>query len=383
MSRRLRAGRGVLVAVLGFAGAAALAVSAWSMGTSLVPFSSRPYRLGFIRWPVAGLFTAGAPEAALFIKAHADLMCHHLESGVPWPEALVNGPFPDALMQDWKTARANTPTKHQVFVATTPMDGSRPRLALYWGDRPNQPLPPPWDALPLNDPNVKIAYLNYLRRAIDFFRPKYVVIGIEVNLALLQDRAVWEQYLDLHRYVYTTLKRAHPKLQIFASVQYNIVRVWSQSDASRESQARELGRLLPYCDLLGLSLYPYGGTLTTPEPKPVPEDYFDAALTFGKPLAVTETGYPSQGFVKDGHQYTFSPSDQFQYIGLLLRKANEHNFAFIVNNTPLDFDQYLPALPAEIQNTLIWWAYGGLQDSQGKLKAAAYLWDEYLKLPKR
>lgn len=349
-----------------------------------LPYTTRPYRLGFIRWPFAGnLFIQGAPTVYEFIRTHADLICHHLESGVPWSEALADAPFSQELIADWHMGRSNTPKGHKVYVAITPLDMSRRRLASYWGSAPNMPLPAPWDTYPLNHPNVKIAYLNYAERVIRYYQPKYLAIGIEVNLALLQDRQAWEQYLDLHQYVYTALKQTHPKLQVFASLQYDLIRLWSQRTSNREAQARELDKLLPYCDLLGLSFYPYGPGFLTELQKPVPEDYFDAALAFGKPIAVAETGYPSHEFSQGSHYYTFSPADQSQYADFLLRKGNDHHFLFIVNATASDFEQYLAPLPADFRTFMVRWAYNGFLDGDGHDKPALDVWDAYLALPQR
>ena len=145
---------------------------------------------------------------------------------------------------------------------------------------------------------------------------------------------------------------------------------------------KEVRQLLPYLDLLALSAYPYGPHARR-HPR-VPEAYFDPARAFGKPIAIAETGLPSQGFKAFGVAYAFTEQDQARYIRLLLKKAMAYHFVFVVNWAPIDFDRMQRRFPDRVlQDTAAFWAYTGLQRSNGEPKVALQLWDGALHLPRR
>lgn len=340
------------------------------------PVASRSFAMGFTRWPPD--FTAEAVESMYaFIAQHGDLIAHHFDGGIPWPEALEGRPFSSKLMEDWTVGKSRTPRGHRVYVAITPLATDREHLAAYWGDSDNMPLPGEWGTYALNHPNVKIAFVNYAQRVIEQFSPDYLAIGIEVNELLSKNRAAWDQYKQLHRHVYTQLKRRYPKLPIFATVSLSAL---SDGNAEQREQIREL---MPYNDLMALSAYPYGWAYPGGALKPVPESFFDVARTFGKPIAIAETGEPSHDFSAHGQSYHFTEADQAQYVDLLLRKANEYKMVFVVNWAPIDFDRLQAKLPEPAKEFASFWVYTGLQRSDGTPKSALRSWDRILERPRR
>ena len=62
------------------------------------------------------------------------------------------------------------------------------------------------------------AYLNYCRRAIEFFDPDYLAIGIETNEIHDPAQKTWQAYAALHKHVYAEMKKTHPKLPDFRVV---------------------------------------------------------------------------------------------------------------------------------------------------------------------
>ena len=370
-------------AFFGARGNRTLWFSEWFVDAFDLSLKSRPYYLGFMQWPTVGAFQKQIPVSDELIRDHADLIAFHIDGGVPWLEALDNRLLSSpSLMQAVADGKAKIPAGDKVYVAINPLNGDRNGLAPYWnGTDQSPPLPQEWGAYPLNHVNVKIAFLNYAKWIIEQFKPDYLVIGVEVNIPMARNYKLWQQYIELHQYVYAALKRAYPQLPIFASFQYDLIRTTAGKDSLRDWQTAELAKLLPYCDVLGLSAYPFAGVI--PGPQPLPDGYFDVALAFGKPIGLTETSYPSHDFTVSGYTLAFSPQDQQLFLEALLKQAGENNFRFIISNVSQDFDQALLKWPAEVQQFLIWWAYDGLQDSSGQYKPALDFWDAYLKLPKR
>jgi hypothetical protein len=265
------------------------------------------------------------------------------------------------------------------LVSITPLDMTRSKLASYWGNSDNQPLPKPWDTYPLDHPNVKTAYLNYARQVIEFFQPEYFAIGIEVNVAQVNAPETWSAYKKLHKFIYESLKADYPDLPIFATFTNSHMNGLDGGD--KATQKAEIESLLPYLDLLGLSAYPYGWMYESGKADPIPEDFFATALSFGKPLAVTESGAPSYSFSAYGKDYEFSEEYQARWVGFLLQQANEHQFKFAVSFTSIDYDKLLASLPADLRELATIWVYTGLERSDTCPKQALSIWDEYLGLP--
>lgn len=341
--------------------------------------TARAFSMGFTRWPPEAS-VAGLERMNQFIAQHGDLTALHFDGGVPWPEALQNDRFPDGVMNEWHGARASIPKNHARLVSITPLNWERNSLALYWGSATNQPLPSPWNDFRLDHPDVKTAYLNYARRVVEYFHPDYLAIGIEVNVAQANAPEVWDAYKELHRYVYKRLKHEYPQLPIFAS--FTNSHLNGLDGGNKAAQASEIETILPYLDLIGLSVYPYGWAYESGKVYPFPDDFFQSAISFGKPIGVTESGAPSQSFTALGKNYAFSEDYQGEWIGFLLQKANVYHFAFVVNWAAIDFDRLLPSIPSGPQREFaLFWAYTGLERSDGCPKQALGLWDSYLHLP--
>ena len=342
-----------------------------------VDAASRPFHMGFTRWPPEATLE-GIARMDAFLSAHGDMTALHFDGGVPWPEALTDSSFPEGLMNSWNSTRDAIPADHTLLVSITPLDMTRSKLASYWGDSDNMPLPKPWDAYPLDHANVKTAYLNYARQVIEYFKPDYFAISIEVNVAQVNAPETWSAYKELHKFVYESLKQEYPDLPIFAT--FTVSHMSGLDGGDKAIQKAEIESLLPYLDLLGLSSYPYGWMYESGKADPIPEDFFAAALAFGKPLAVTESGAPSYSFSAFGKDYEFTEEYQARWVDFLLRQAGEHQFKFVVGFTGIDYDKLLEVFPKDVRELGMIWVYTGLERSDGCAKQALAVWDEYLGL---
>ena len=185
-----------------------------SAATSATPVS-RPYLMGFTRWP-PDFTEKGLATVNRFIENHADLVALHLDNGIPWPEALAGKPY-SADVEERLSYRP--PSGKKLYVAVTPLNFGRDGLAAYWGAHDGMPLPAPWNTLPLNAPQVKKAYVNFLFHLIDKIHPDFLNIGIEANLLIEKAPEKWAAYTDLHQYAYQKLKERYPHLPIFVSIE--------------------------------------------------------------------------------------------------------------------------------------------------------------------
>ena len=331
-----------------------------------LPASAGP-DLGFTRWP-ADLTVAGQRTADRFLKNHGNLVALHLERGVPWPESLAGTPYP-ADVRSFLSYRP--PAGHRLFVSISPLNAARDGMALRWGSSDEQPLPPGWTGLRFDDPRVVRAYGAYAERVVRSLHPDYLAIGVEVNILLTHDPAAWQAYLRLNRQVRARLRARFPGLPVFATVDVLHLRGYDTA-ADPVTQEREVHRLMADSDLFAMSVYPF---MSAAAPAPVPARFFDFATRYGRPVAVSETGYTSRDVRVGAVTLRGSPALQAAYYRTLLAVARRDRYRFVCTFATTDYDALVRRLPPEVRELAGIWQYTGLQTGAGVAKPALRVWD--------
>ena len=100
-------------------------------------------------------------------------------------------PFSDELINEWKGKKEATPEGGKVYLAISPGRGD-----LKPGEK-SLPFPKELVGKSYDDPVVMKAYLGYCRRMVEFFKPDYLAIGIEVNEIYQAGPDKWRAYAAL------------------------------------------------------------------------------------------------------------------------------------------------------------------------------------------
>lgn len=337
--------------------------------------ASRPFRMGFTRWP-SDLSLDGFMTAQNFAHEHGDIVSVMFIGGIPWPEALSGKPFSKDIEGNLSY---RPPSGKKLFLSISPLNQDRKVLAPYWGEKDNLPLPAAWSKKALNDPDVKKAYLNFTLRAVERMKPDYLAIGIESNVLLSHDPARWAQFKDLYRHTYAALKAKYPALPVFFTTEAMHYKKLA-SEARSQDQDGEVADLMMDGDIFVISVYPH---MSYGVPRPVPADFLDFAPLFKKPIAVAESGMTSRDVVLRSLNLTLrgSESDQRQFTELLLATAARDHYTFVVNFATTDFEQLVARLPPPTDDLARIWAFTGMQTSDKKPKPALTVWDAYLGAP--
>ena len=216
---------------------------------------------------------------------------------------------------------------------------------------------------------------GYCRRAIAFFKPDYVAIGIEMNELHSGGADKWRSYVVLHEYIYRQLKKQHPDMPIFAS--------WTLHNMYKHKGEMLKGfrNLMPFNDYVAVSYYPF--FLGGPDRLSALDWMLKQFDKFKKPYAMVETNdaaerlkFPKAGFVIDG-----TPAKQLAYYEKLLSLAQRHRFKFVVSFVHQDYDALWDKIKGNAPELFMAWRDCGLLDETGKPRPAYKCWRRYFKLP--
>ncbi len=331
------------------------------------PSGTRLFRMGFTGF-VYDITLEAVTASRKFVRENGDILGHHIE-GVPWAEALNGQPFPKAMLDEWEGKKSATPPKGKVYLAISPGRGDL-KMADKAGRLPNELKGKAYD-----DPLVMKAYLNYCRRAIEFFKPDYLAIGIEVNEIHDARREDVASVRRPAQHVYAELKKDHPDLPIFAS--------WTLHNMfkKRGAMLEDWKKLMPHNDLVAVSYYPF---FVPDKDRLAALDWMTAQFDeFKKPYAMVETNdaaerlpLPTAKVVIEG-----TPEKQEAYYGRLLALAQKRDFAFVVSFVHQDYDALWEKIKVFAPELFIAWRDCGLLDEKGKARPAYRVWKDYFELP--
>ncbi len=277
------------------------------------------------------------------------------------------------------TFAARSWARRPIFLSISPLNQDRSGLAPYWGEQDNQPLPPDWEGLALDDAKVVKAYTRFVLESVRRLQPAYLAVGIELNVLLSKNPNAWPELKRLYRATYRAVKARYPRLPVFFTTEVLHYKQLAQ-EARGKPHAIEVADLMRDSDLFAMSLYPH---MSTEVPRPFPDDFLAFALQFGKPVAVAEMGMTSRDVVLPSYRVTLrgSAREQAQFIDTVLRRAARDRYCFVINFASTDFEPLVRRLPQPVAELASIWAFTGLQTSGGLPKPALAVWNRWLRLP--
>ena len=329
--------------------------------------AKRAFRMGFTCF-VHDITPEAVAASRAFVRENGDILAHHIE-GVPWAEALGDLPFSKELLDEWEGKRSATPPKGKVYLAVSPGRGDlKPAEKAL-------PVPPELRGKPYDDPLVKKAYLAYCRRAIEFFRPDWLCIGIEVNEIHDAGTRMWNAYVDLHRHVRDAIRKDRPELPVFAS--FTLHNLFKKQGRMLES----FEALMEWNDVVAVSYYPF---FIEDSKRLSALDWMCGRFEkYRKPFAMVETNDAAERLVfpKAGHVIDGSPEKQLRYHEKLLGLAQERRFVFVIDFIHQDYDRLWERIEASSPELFMAWRDCGLLDEAGKSRPSLELWRRWLAVP--
>jgi len=338
---------------------------------------TRHFYMGFTPWVYEATLDAQTVTYDRLTQ-HGDMIKHHLLAGVPWQEALDQTSYHPNVEAEIEGRLSNTPSSHAVFLAIDSLNVGRDALADNWGESTNMPLSGEWANRTWSSPEVINAYVNFASDMIDRFQPIYFEYGTEASELILNDIDGYNDYLLFAEAVYEALKTRYPNLQLMTSVALK-----TPGNARMVQINDRYDDLMPYTDVLGISVYPYVffDHADRGNPTNLPENWLTQILAIAgnKPVAISETGWIGEDLAIPEYQYSeqSDPSKQNEYVANLLLQAENVNAEFVIWWTVTDFDALWNNTLNQDPLAKIWKDIG-LYDENQMPRAGLNTWDEWL-----
>ena len=351
-------------------------------GGSANPPPSRSFAMGFTPWPYAAT-VAAVNDTYAKINANGDLVAHHLDSGIPWQEALDGVAYPSAVEAEITARVNNTGAGKKVYLAISPLNTGRTAIADYWNNSGSgQPLTAPWNGYTFTSPQVQTAYINFASDLIRRFNPEYFNLGIEASELILHDArngtTQYADYLSFVAAVSSALKASFPNLKLMVSVG---LKYPGTPDA--QTLATYLPPLISYVDVVGASVYPYAffGHANAGDPANLPTNWLSQLQTIAgaKPIAVAETGWIAQPLLIPSLSVNVAatPANQDAYVQALFGQAQALNAKFVVWFSVVDYDDLWTNALGQDPVAQIW-RDTGLYDETVTARPALTTWQRRL-----
>jgi len=295
---------------------------------------------------------AAIGEVFTFVAREGDIVAHHFDGVWPWSSLLDGAPLPVSFEAELAGRAAfNDANPHlAVYVAT----------ALTNLERTGIPEAMKGDAVPsdiadsLADVSVTRAAREWVSLLVDRLKPDYLNLAVEIVLYAAKRPDDAEHALQLYEELAASVSEQHPEIVVFASFQAEL------------GNPAILEMLVDEVDLIGVSTYPHilnGGS--------VPESgWLDRFIGHGKPIAVTETGFPAGVAGSPSGTVRGSPEAQADYVRRLAELSTSEDVVFVIWFFPYDIDRMADrSVPAAAAFTSL-----GMVTADGEERLALVEW---------
>lgn len=360
-----------------FLGILLLSSCGGSSSTGTAPVDTRSFYMGFTPWPYDA--TSNAVNITYQkIQQDGDIVHHQIMQGIPWEEAFNSTPYPSGVENDLTLRLNQTVAGKTVLLSVDSLNSGRTALANDWADSGEVARVAPWDTRDFDSPEVITAYTNFALDLIARFDPAYFNYGTEASELILNDIGEYNKFITFAQQVSANIKAQYPNLKLMISVALK-----SPASAEMNLIKANIASILPYIDVLGVSVYPYifYNHADKGNPDNLPADWLTqvSALAAGKPIAITETGWIAENLVISNFGVNVSSNETYQqkYVTRLLEESDQLSVEFVIWWSLIDFQALWEGALLQDDLAAIW-RDTGLYDEQVQERSGLSVWKQYL-----
>jgi len=249
----------------------------------------RPFLMGMSNWPYAATLEA-VDNIKVLVEQHGDVYGIWLDNGLPWEAALIDGPYPQPILNKMAALSTEFPDNRQRYVSVGLLDLNRSHLATDWegAERTGS-----FSEVGFGDPIVQTAYGHWLDFVIESLAPDWLNFAIEFSDLAHQSPESWFDGARLVCALYEGLKVRHPELKVFFSVALK-----HPESETRDVIAAALADIDNCTDFAAASTYGFVfyGHPNAGAPNTLPDNWLSQIqeLVPDKPVVVAETAWPAE-----------------------------------------------------------------------------------------
>ena len=320
----------------------------------------RAYRLGFSALP-AELTDAAYVDAFDMAANYGEVLL--LQRPASWTDFLPGAVLSARLSETTLTERSTVAERGLLLLLALDVfdPTNRARLAA---------LPQGYEGEDLSNPDLRRAFVAEAKYIALNYRPAYLALGIEVNVAFERNPAGYQAFVEAYHEVYDEVKAASPNTLVFPTFQYEQLLgliPWEPPHVPRWELLDDFaGRL----DLFAITTYP---SFAYSVARKVPPLYYSQIRDHASAsIAFVSAGYSSAPGREGLNSST--PAEQRRFLQRLLRDADELGASLLVWFAARD-----PAFATEPPLDLL--SSIGLRTADDEPKEAWPAWEQAVNRP--
>ena len=237
-------------------------------------------------------------------------------AGVIW-----NGGWRDSAPAGWDgSTPLPVPEGAELVAQEAEAEGFTPLAVLGWrhGDTPSLATP----GHPANDWSNATARARYAEVAASFaaeHHPPYLFLGNENDAYFVSHPDDYPRWITAYEAAYDAVKAVSPQTLVGPVFQYeNLAGLDGLTGDATPHWGALAAHHLAKVDVVGVSLYPWFGIERAED---LPEDYLAPLFAHdgGRPVVITETGWPAEPPTGIAAPWTASEAEQVTFVGRLFR----------------------------------------------------------------
>lgn len=237
----------------------------------------------------------------------------------PWTEFLPGGAVSDATA-DTTAAEIQAVQDEDLtlFFAIDPTDAATGR------DRIGG-LPASHEGRGFDDPDVRAAFASYAEYVAINYQPRYLALGVEINLYLGQDEERITAFESLYAETYARVKAVASATQVTVTFQYEDLQSILPTEDRHFADWPLIERFEPNMDVAAISTYP---GFAFERAADIPENYYSQLLGFTeKPIVIAEMGFASAPSPPASNG---TEEEQAAFVKRALAEAEELRMPFVI-----------------------------------------------------
>jgi len=358
-----------------------LAACGGSSSSDPAPVPTRSFYMGFTPWPYDAT-VAAVDTTYQKIQQDGDMIHHQIMQGIPWNEAFNSTAYSMNIEDDLNGRLAKAVMGQTVLLSIDSLDSSRTALANNWGAAGEEARTAPWDTRDFDSPEVITAYTNFALDLIGRFNPTYFNYGTEASELILSNITEYNKFVTFAQQVSANIKAVYPGVKLMISVALK-----SPGSAEMTLIENNIASMLPYIDVLGVSVYPYifYNHANKGDPDNLPVDWLSQAQALAptKPIAITETGWIAEDLIIPAFMVNVTSNEinQQKYVTRLLQESNQLSAEFVIWWSIIDYQALWEGVLGMNDLAAIWRDIG-LYDELVQDRSGMAVWKQYLGRPK-